>query len=141
MLNNKNIGASIENIDLNRHHKAEILRSVQEGIAFSFRYGLDILRENGLKPKVIKAGKANLFLSDVFTQTFVNVTGVPIELYENDGSYGAAIGAGIGLGVYQSSAEAFKNRKALKLVEPNGEQVEDFYHGWKEILSQKLKNN
>ncbi len=141
MLNNKNIGGSIENIDLNRHYKAEILRSVQEGIAFSFRYGLDILRENGLKPKVIKAGKANLFLSEVFTQTFVNVTGVPIELYENDGSYGAAIGAGIGLGVYQSSAEAFKNRKALKLVEPNGEQIEDFYQQWKEILLQKLKNN
>ncbi len=139
MLNNKNIGASLENIDLNRHRKAEILRSVQEGIAFSFRYGLDILKENGLKPKVIKAGKANLFLSDVFTQTFVNVTGVPIELYDNDGSYGAAIGAGIGLGVYQSSAEAFKNKKALKLIEPNGEKVEDFYQQWKEILSQKLK--
>ena len=141
MLNNKNIGASIENIDLNRHHIAEILRSVQEGIAFSFRYGLDILRENGLKPKVIKAGRANLFLSDVFSQTFVNVTGIPIELYDNDGSYGAAIGAGIGLGVYQSSAEAFKNKKALKLIEPNGEKVEDFYQQWKEILSQKLKNN
>ncbi|MBK0381463.1 carbohydrate kinase [Pedobacter sp. SD-b] len=140
MLSNKNIGASIENIDLNRHGKADILRSVQEGIAFSFRYGLDILRENGLKPSIIKAGKANLFLSDVFTQTFVNVTGVPIQLYENDGSYGAAIGAGIGLGVYKSSAEAFKNKKALKLVEPNGENLDGFYQEWKSILMNKLNS-
>ncbi|MFC3560131.1 xylulokinase [Pedobacter jamesrossensis] len=85
MLNNKYTGAQLHGIDLNLHSRSDIFRSVQEGIAFSFRYGLDILRENGMRPKVIRAGLANLFLSDLFAQTFVDVTGVPVELYENDG--------------------------------------------------------
>src|SRR5690606_41389372 len=95
-----------------------MLRAVQEGIAFSFRYGLDIMRENGLNPSVIRAGKANLFLSDVFLEAFVGTTNVPVELYLNDGSTGAALGAGIGLGYYKETAEAFANNKQLKLVEP-----------------------
>ena len=58
------------------------------------------MRENGMNPTVIRAGKANLFLSELFTQTFVNVTGIPVELYKNDGSVGAALGAGIGAGIF-----------------------------------------
>ncbi len=59
-----------------------------------------------MKPSIIKAGYANMFLSDVFTQSFVNSTGVPVELYNNDGSMGAAIGSAIGTGVL-SAKEAF----------------------------------
>jgi xylulokinase len=81
MLQNQLIGAHISDIDFNRHNKAHLYRAAQEGIAFSFRYGLDIMRENGLEPSVIRAGKANMFLSDVFTKAFVNVTNVPVELY------------------------------------------------------------
>ena len=86
MLNNKPVGAHIQNIDLNIHTRRTCFRAVQEGIACAFRYGLDIMRENGMNPSVIRAGKANLFLSDLFTETFVNATGVPVELYKNDGS-------------------------------------------------------
>ncbi|MEO7961881.1 MAG: FGGY family carbohydrate kinase, partial [Ginsengibacter sp.] len=92
MLQNQMIGAHINNIDLNKHTKAHIFRAVQEGIAFAFRYGLDIMRENGLSPAIIRAGKSNLFLSDIFIQSFVNATGVTVELYANDGSVGAALG-------------------------------------------------
>jgi xylulokinase len=138
MLNNKNIGSHIENIDVNRHHQKELLRAVQEGIAFSFRYGFDILKENGVSPKVIRAGKANLFLSDVFAQTFVNIIGVPVELYDNDGSVGAAIGAGIGIGVYKTAADAFMGKKPLKIIEPKHNSLENYYQNWKQILSQKL---
>ena len=102
MLQNKIIGAHINNIDLNKHTKAHIFRAVQEGIAFAFRYGLDIMRENNLHPTIIRAGKSNLFLSDVFVQSFVNATGVAVELYSNDGSVGAALGAGIGAGIYKT---------------------------------------
>src|SRR5690606_14675511 len=93
MLENKSIGSHIGHIDLNRHHRSHVFRAVQEGIAFSFRYGLDIMRENGLHPTIIRAGWSNLFLSDVFAQIFVDATGVPIELHQNDGSVGATIGA------------------------------------------------
>lgn len=138
MLNNKIVGAHLQGIDLNVHRNAHIFRAVQEGIAFSFRYGLDILKENGMTPTVIRAGKSNLFLSDVFTQTFVNITGVPVELYDNDGSYGAAIGAGIGAGLFPSAAAAFARKKPLKLVEPGKQNLENEYLEWKALLEKQL---
>jgi xylulokinase len=97
MLNNQQVGVHFHHIDLNLHTQSHIFRAVQEGIACAFRYGLDIMRSNGMNPTVIRAGKANLFLSDLFAETFVNATGVPVELYKNDGSVGAALGAGIGM--------------------------------------------
>ena len=80
MLNNETVNAHFHNIDLYKHTTAHIFRAAQEGIAFSFRYGLDIMRANGLQPTVIRAGKANLFLSDVFAEAFVNTTSTPVEL-------------------------------------------------------------
>jgi xylulokinase len=140
MLNNKLVGAHLQQIDLNLHTQAHIFRAVQEGIAFSFRYGLDILRENGMQPSVIRAGRSNLFMSDIFSQTFVNVTGVPVELYENDGSYGAAVGAGIGANIFKTVSEAFSNKKPVKLVEPTNARLEDEYQTWKKLLEQQLES-
>ncbi len=140
MLNNKMVGVHFQHIDLNLHTKAHIFRAVQEGVAFAFRYGFDILKQNGLQPSIIKAGRANLFLSDVFTQTFVNTTDVPVELYDNDGSYGAAIGAGIGIGLYQSAGEAFVNKKPLKVVEPDGTNMEEYYQNWNHLLEKQLES-
>lgn len=134
MLNNRLVGAHLHHLDLNLHGPAHIYRAVQEGIAFAFRYGLDILRENGMQPAIIRAGRSNLFLSEVFTQSFVNITGVPVELYENDGSYGAAVGAGIGAGIFKSAAEAFTQKQPVKLVEPNGIDLENSYQDWKQLL-------
>lgn len=140
MLNNKYTGAQLLGIDLNLHNQSDIFRGVQEGIAFSFRYGLDILRENGMRPKVIRAGMANLFLSDLFAQAFVDVTGVPVELYENDGSVGAALGAGIGAGVFKNAEEAFTQHKVLRYLEPqNSNDYEPLYADWKDILIKALK--
>jgi xylulokinase len=130
---NKIIGAHISDIDLNKHSKAHVFRAVQEGIVFSFRYGLDIMRENGIQPSVIRVGKANMFLSDLFTEAFVNAINVPVEVYENDGSVGAAIGAGI----YASPKEAFTNLKLVKRVDPsnNVNVYDELYHKWeKELL-------
>jgi len=127
MLNNKMVGVHFHNIDLNLHTRSHIFRAVQEGIVFAFRYGLDIMRENGMNPTVIRAGMANLFLSELFTEAFVNATGVPVELYKNDGSVGAALGAGIGSGLYKTPGEAFSNMEVLKLVEPSAKGYEPVY--------------
>lgn len=141
MLNNKYTGAQLLNIDLNTHHQSDIFRAVQEGIAFSFRYGLDIMRENGMQPKVIRAGEANLFLSDLFAQTFVDVTGVPVELYENNGSVGAALGAGIGSGIFKDPASAFSQHEPFKRFSPqNSSAYEPIYQDWKEQLIKALSN-
>ena len=140
MLNNKMIGTHFCNIDLNVHTTAHLYRGVQEGIAFAFRYGLDIMRANGMNPSVIRAGKANLFLSDPFIDAFVNITGTPVQLYENDGSVGAAIGAGIGAGYFSSMEEAFKNINVLKTIHPEKKDLyEPFYREWKDLLEEKLE--
>ncbi|WP_419802102.1 xylulokinase [Mucilaginibacter sp.] len=138
MLNNRQIGAQIVGIDVNRHTPAHIFRAVQEGIACAFRYGLDIMRENGMHPTVIRAGKANMFRSTVFTDTFVNATGVPVELYQNDGSAGAALGAGIGANIFTSPEEAFQNMQPVQKIEPENNDFEAVYQQWKTLLDKQL---
>lgn len=140
MLNNQTVGAHFHNLDFNLHGTGHLVRAAQEGIAFAFRYGLDIMRENGANPTVIRAGKANLFLSDVFLQSFTGVTGVPVELYQTDGSVGAALGAGIGLGYYAEASQAFQSRKPLKTVQPSNEALyQSLYEEWKAALQTHLK--
>lgn len=140
MLKNTMPGAEIANLQLTIHQPAHVFRAVQEGIACAFRYGLDILRENGIYPSVIRAGQANMFLSKLFTDLFVNFTNVPVELYQNDGSVGAAIGAGIGAGIYTSPGEAFNSYHAVALAKPqtNREKHEEIYTRWKELLEKSL---
>ena len=139
MLNNKIVNGHIENLDFVRHSEAHLWRAVQEGIANSFRYGLDIIRENNIHPKIIKAGYANMFLSPVFQQSFASVTQVPVELYENDGSVGAALGAGIGVGVYKDKKEAFSGLTKIKTIEPTEiDLYDELYINWNRSLKQKL---
>lgn len=139
MLNNKTVQGHIENLDFVRHDESHVWRAVQEGIAHSFRYGLDIIRENDIHPSVIKAGYANMFLSPIFQQSFAGVTQVPVELYENDGSIGAALGAGIGAEVYKDKKEAFSGLKKIKTIEPSDKDLyNDLYGAWNKSLLQKL---
>lgn len=140
MLNNRIVGAHLQNIDFNVHTAAHLVRAAQEGIAFSFRYGLDIMRENGMYPTVIRAGRANMFLSEVFQQSFVGVTGVPVELHQTDGSVGAALGAGVGANIFASPKEAFAGKAPLKLIEPAQTSLyDDLYQEWKALLETQLQ--
>jgi xylulokinase len=135
IFNNKIIGAQMLGIDLNKHTAAHIYKAAQEGIAFAFRYGLDIMRENKLEPSVIKAGQANLFLSPVFTHAFVNATGVPVALYNVEGSVGAALGAGIGAGIYKELKDAFAGTKSIQRIEPTETKLYNaLYENWKDKL-------
>jgi xylulokinase len=138
MLNNKQVGVHLQNINLNLHTRAHLFRAVQEGIAFAFRYGLDIMRENGMNPTIIRAGKNNLFLSDLFTETFVNITSVPVQLFKNDGSAGAALGAGIGAKIFASQSEAFEHFHPIQMVEPQNKRLEPAYQEWKALLEKQL---
>lgn len=141
MLMNKTMHAHIENLDFVRHDAAHLWRAAQEGIAFAFRYGLDIMRENGIQPEIIRAGHTNLFLSSVFQQSFAGATGVPVELYDNDGSVGAALGAGLGVGVYTGRNEAFSGLKKHITIEPTQEELyNELYYKWKKSLTYKLSN-
>jgi len=106
-LENKNIGASVHGWNFNVHKKAHFLRAAQEGIVFALNYGLGIMRDMGIELKTVKAGNANMFLSPLFAEAFATVTGASVELYNTDGSQGAARGAGIGAGIYKGPEDAF----------------------------------
>jgi xylulokinase len=123
MLENKEVGGRLLGLDLIRHGRAHLVRASQEGIAFSLRYGMGIMRAMGMSTGVIRAGRANLFLSPVFRQTLANVTGATIELYDTDGSAGAARGAAVGVGAYPDLREAFRSLKKLETVDPQGTDV------------------
>ena len=139
VLNNRNLHARFYNIDLNKHSNAHLFRASQEGIAFALRYGLDIMRSNGLEVTTIRAGMANMFKSEVFIDAFVNTTQVPLQLYQSDGSVGAAIASGVAAAVYTSFKQAFEGMTALKVVEPfNTDNYEVHYQKWKTLLLSEL---
>jgi xylulokinase len=141
MLNNAIIGAHFLQLDFNTHTTAHMVRAVQEGIAFAFRYGLDIMRENGINPSVVRAGRANMFLSNVFTQAFAGVNNLAVEFFDGDGSYGAAIGAGVGASVYSSIDAAFTNRKPAAIVAPSMvREYNELYEKWKFELESRLQS-
>ncbi len=113
MLENRYTGALVAGLDLNRHTNANMLRAAQEGIAFAFKYGIEIMKEVGLAPSVIRAGKANLFLSPIFRETLATLCDAKIELYNTDGALGAARGAALGAGIYSSREEAFATLRVV----------------------------
>lgn len=137
VMENQEIGCSINGIDFNHHTRAHIMRAAQEGIVFSFCYGMEIMNKMGMDIHKIHAGHANMFLSNVFRQTLASTSGATIELYETDGSVGAAKGAGMGCGIYKDHDEAFASLKKLSVVEPDEKHRADYleaYARWKEAL-------
>jgi len=143
MLGNKDIGSHINNINFNLHSQNHILRAVQEGIVFSFNYGMEIMKHIGINPLVIRAGNANMFLSPVFRETLAGVSGATIELYNTDGSQGAARAAGIGAGIYKSFNEAFTGFQKIQTIYPETSKKQlyiDAYENWKNYLEIYLKN-
>lgn len=141
VLGDRLTGASIEGIDFNRHTQAHLLRAAQEGIAYSFNYGVEIMRTLGIEPRVIRAGKANMMLSPLFRQTLATLTGARIELFDTDGALGAARGAALGAGIYTSREECFGELRLLEVVEPCDEwreKLTEGYKRWKKIVENKI---
>ena len=137
-LGNKDVLAQFSGINFNLHHRSHLIRAAQEGIVFSFRYGLDIMKRIGMEFGVIKAGDSNLFQSRVFKEAFVNTCNVDLEIYNTDGSQGAARGAGIGVNHYSAADEAFKGLKVIEKLSPKAELARKYdtvYEGWNQRLS------
>ncbi len=137
MLGNRETGCSIHGVNFNTHSREDILRAAQEGIVFSFKYGIEVMEGMGLSVKKIHAGRANMFLSPVFRQTLAGVTGATIELYDTDGAAGAAKGAGIGAGIYRDHTEAFASLEKLEVITPepaDSDTYAEAYLRWKQHL-------
>jgi xylulokinase len=137
VLGNKDTGARITGLNFNTHTNAHLFRAAQEGIAFSFRYGLDIMKETGINPQLIRAGEANMFLSRIFRETLSGITGTEIHLCNTDGSTGAARGAGIGCGYYKSEKEAFTGLVTVGITQPDmarSKILEEAYLKWEGLV-------
>ena len=135
MLENREVGSSIHGVNFNVHNKSHLLRAAQEGIVFSFKYGIEVMEQMGMNVNKIHAGHANMFLSPIFRNTLAGVTGAVIELYDTDGSVGAAKGAGIGAGIYKDNNEAFATLEKLAVIEPaDTQEYKDAYEVWKSRL-------
>lgn len=140
MLANKETGCSVHGLQFNIHRRAHLLRAAQEGIVFSMMYGIETMQQMGLKIKTIHAGNANMFLSPLFRETLAGVSGATIELYETDGSVGAAKGAGIGAKIYKDAQEAFATLKKVATIEPQNEVAyRKAYEQWKQVLGTTIR--
>ncbi|OUX36640.1 MAG: carbohydrate kinase [Kiritimatiellaceae bacterium TMED266] len=138
VLMNRNVGAQLAGLDLNRHDRRHICRAVQEGIVFSFMYGMEIMAETGMPLSTIRAGDANMFMSDIFSASLANISGAHIELYDTDGALGAARGAGVGAGIFSSLEEAFATLEKKKTIIPDGTDLTEAYGRWKSVLEKTV---
>ena len=144
VLQNKELGCSIHGLNFNKHNRSHLVRAAQEGIVFSFCYGMEIMQQMGMDIRKIHAGKANMFLSPLFRDTLAGVSGATIELYETDGSVGAAKGAGMGCGIYKDNEEAFATLKKLAVIEPDESKRTEYlqaYANWKDQLAAIVRND
>ena len=140
VLENREIGCSFHGINFNTHNRSHLLRAAQEGIVFSFMYGMEIMESIGMEIKKIHAGKANMFLSPVFRDTLASVSGATIDLFDTDGAVGAAMGAGMGAGIYKDNKEAFASLVKLGEIHPAADRTPylEAYARWKECLRKEL---
>lgn len=140
VLENRQIGCSMHGINFNIHNRSHIIRAAQEGIVFSFMYGMEIMASIGLDIKKIHAGHANMFLSPTFRDTLASVSGATIELYDTDGAVGAAKGAGIGAGIYADNNEAFASLRKIEEIAPAADRTPylEAYARWKQYLANEM---
>lgn len=134
VLENADPGSMIRNLHFNRHNRAHLARAAQEGIVFALYYGIEVMVEMGLNINTVRAGKANMFQSEIFAEAFANTTGATIELFNTDGAQGAARAAGVGAKIFANTDESFEGLKVLTRIEPQTklrEQYQSAYENWR----------
>ncbi len=137
----RNTGMSMHYADLNRHGPAHVMRAAQEGIVLAFKQCTEVMAGMGVTVRKVRAGRANMFLSDLFGKMFASVVGAKVELMSTDGSQGAARGAGIGAGVYRKPDDAFVGLRPVKTISPDPKLKKTYtalYPKWAETVKTTL---
>lgn len=140
MLRNQDLGAHIDHLQFNRHSQAHLIRAALEGVAFSFVYGVDIIKEMGLNMDVMRVGNDNMFQSRVFAETIATLLGSRIEVMETTGATGAARAAGVAVGAFSSLQEGLGQLKLAQVYEPGShlQAYQDAYGKWKKSLAGRM---
>jgi xylulokinase len=107
-----------------------------EGIAFSFVYGMEILKNDNAEIHVIRAGNDNLFRSEIFSNTVATLIGHEIEIYNTTGSVGAARACSLTDGDFEKFGESITKNDHVMTYMPlkNKEPYEKAYQNWKAEL-------
>ncbi len=136
MLGNKNVGAHLLGLDLNRHDRGHFVRAGLEGIAFAFVYGMKVLQAMGVDLSSIRVGNDNLFQSDIFSSTIASLTGATIEVHDTTGAVGAALAAGTAAGLSPNLEAALGRQEVLQSISPgtDNEALEVAYSRWEQRL-------
>jgi len=136
-LENRLIGGTIANLNFNIHTKAHLIRAAQEAVVFALHYGLQIMQKHaGVKVQMVRAGHANMFLSPIFASAFATTTGATVELYNTDGSQGAARAAGLGAGIYRNTRQAFSGLECIKRIRPDKRHADAYQQAYQLWLRQ-----
>lgn len=141
MLNNQNKGAQISNLNFNKHKKQHLFRAALEGIAFSFVYGIDILKNDGVNLSAIRAGNDNLFRSEIFSNTIATLVNTNINIIDTTGAVGAARAAGVSTGDFKTFKEAFSDNEHVMTYHPlkDKKMYAEAYGTWKQDLEKLYK--
>jgi xylulokinase len=140
VLENRDPGAWMEGLSFNRHDARHMARAAQEGIVYALQYGMEVMSGMGMPLRTVRAGHANMFLSPLFAQTFADVSGCRLELFDTDGAQGAARGAGYGAGIFPQFADCFRGMNIIKAYEPgsDAEANGQLYLKWREGLLRRM---
>lgn len=132
--------------------KGHFIRAAMEGVAMSLRHNLEVAAEAGASVDVLRAmgGSANSLL---WTQIKSDVTGKPVIVPSSDTAttLGAAILAGVGVGIYEDFEEAVKltvenkryhvpNQADNKIYDRNYRKYLSLYEHLKDMMVQEGEN-
>ncbi|MCF8374451.1 MAG: carbohydrate kinase [Bacteroidales bacterium] len=137
MFQDKEIHSHISGLEFNVHTRSHIFRAAHEGIAFALNFGMNIMTSMGMNTSLIRAAKANIFLSPIFRETLAGISGATIELFNTDGAQGAARAAGLGAGIYHNEEEAFTGLVKSEIIRPDHKRIQEYqdaYEKWKNEL-------
>ena len=140
MFNNKNIGTHFFNLNLNLHSDSHLYRASLEAIAFSFVYGIEIMKNDGTEINIIKAGNDNLFRSEIFSNTISALINHDIEIYNTTGSVGAARASGLSNGDFNKFSDFLTKNDHVKTYKPikDNQLYIKAYSNWKNELKKLL---
>ena len=101
---------------------------------------MEIMEEDALDIKVIRAGNDNLFRSEIFSNTVASLIGQSIEIYNTTGAIGAARAACIEFSGLEDYSQSISSIDRLIEVKPQKETDAYLlaYQKWKSELERKI---
>lgn len=110
-----------------RHTKADIYRAILEGVGYGIRHNLEVMEEEGVKPRRILATGGGT-KNELWMQIVSDITRVELSIPKEQigASYGDAFMAGVGIGLFHDLTEIDRWVHIEKIVQP-GEEASGKY--------------